>query len=502
MGSVAFACVGVASESANAQQSYAFGVGATFPQIAYRQLADCLFDQAQGSAGKPGPLAKAASCPGFNSGASGVLNSGTGGLILYAGTGSGNGKLVLRTNDPTQASAPSSSIPWTDPSIAESLADYDGVQFIGSDDVVTSSDVAAWTARGNNATFGNLIQIPALIGAVGLGYNGTDGAGNPLNTLAGGLNLSRKALCGIVSGHITQWNNAILTADNGGVLGAGNITFVHRSDGSGTTFLFSNALATQCQFEFGPNNETDTTVVSYAFPWTDRSSGTSACPLPVARGANQNNWPDQFTTDQCGTAVANPGGGHFASASGSGGVASRVGSTLPSGYGTIGYASVDYWAPVRVGGSPVANVQSQWDITAGTGQFRAPTAETARIAMASAIPQFNASSRANPLAWSLQGVVPNPVVEGAYPISGFTWFEMYQCYAQHTGNDAFGKFRSFLDYLYNDNAGAVATAILDNNGFAPLPAQWRTEVYALLNDTANGPNYTGVGGCVGKTGAK
>jgi len=492
MGSAAFACVGIASDAANAG-SVAFGVGATFPQIAYRQLMDCLYDQAQGSTGKPGPLAKAAKCVQFN-------GSGFAGEILYAPTGSGNGKLVLRTNDKTQIGTPSNSVPYTDSTIGvNSTADYDGIQFAGSDDVITSSDMAAWNTAGNPARFGNLVQIPALIGPVALGFNGTDGSGNALNILpatpaggSSGLNLSRNAVCGIVSGHITQWNNSILTALNGGVLGSGNITFVHRQDGSGTTFLLSNALATQCQFEIGPNSETDTTTVSYALPWTDHAG---ACPRPVARGANQLNWPDQFPTDQCGTAVANPGGGHFANASGSGSLVSLVSSTN----GAIGYASADFWLPVKTGGKPTANIQSQWDITASTGQFQPPTWQGAQAAMASAQPQFTAATRVNPLAWSLQGVVPNPVVAGAYPIAGFTWIEMYQCYQNHAnGNNGFIWFRTWLDYLYGSSN---AHDILHDNGFAEVPGPWVLETYSLLTDPVNGPAQQGNGGCTTIAGA-
>src|SRR5262245_5129636 len=161
MGTAALACIGGVSDSANAQ-SYAFGAGATFPSIAYRQLFDCLYSQAQGSSGKPGPMAKAASCAGFNS-------SGLGGLILYAPTGSGNGKTVLRTNDKTQIGTPSGTAPWTDATIGvNNTTDYDGVQFAGSDDVITAADVTAWNAAGNPATFGNIIQLPGLIGPVAI----------------------------------------------------------------------------------------------------------------------------------------------------------------------------------------------------------------------------------------------------------------------------------------------------------------------------------------------
>ncbi|WP_246773930.1 substrate-binding domain-containing protein [Bradyrhizobium diazoefficiens] len=333
-------------------------------QIVYRQLMDCIYTQAQGSPGKPGPMAKAASCGGFNT-------SGIGGAILYAATGSGNGKTVLRTNDKTKIGTPSAGLTvpaQSAPAYTSSnfginnISDYDGVQFIGSDDVVNAADMTAWNTGGASSPqskFGNLIQIPAVIGAVAFGLNGKDGAGATLNVLpatppsgSSGLNLSRNAMCGIASGHITKWNNAILTTLNGGTLGTGNITFVHRRDGSGTTFLLSNALVEQCRYEFGPNNESDATVVSYAFPWTDRSQ---ACTTPlVARGANVVNWPDQFPTDQCGNTVANPGGGHFAGnsfavdgyevgTSGSSALVSFVAYTN----GAIGYASLDFWEPSR-----------------------------------------------------------------------------------------------------------------------------------------------------------
>jgi phosphate transport system substrate-binding protein len=498
LGSVAFACVGVASETANAQ-SFAFGAGATFPQFVYRQLFDCLYSQVPGGpAPLPGPYPISSACPSFN-------QSGLGGEILYAPTGSGNGKASLLSNNVNTIGTPSNSAPYTDPSIgATSPAGYDGIQFAGSDDIVNAKDVSNWAAAGNQTKFGNLIQIPAVIGVVGVGFNGKDGAGNALSILpatptggSSGLNLSRNALCGIVSGHITQWDNPILTALNTATPGTagttpyghGNITLVHRTDGSGTTFLFSNALATQCQFEFGPTSETNATVVSYAMPWTDHAG---ACPFPVAHGANQLNWPDQFPTDQCGNTVPNTGGGHFANASGSGSLVNLVGSTN----GAIGYASADFWLPVRTttGAMATANIPSQWDITIGNNQFEPPTFQGGQIAMSSATPVFNDTTRPLPLAWSLEGVVPNPVVQGSYPISGFTWFEMYQCYQPHAnGNNALRWLLTSLNFVYGSSS--TAFPIMNANGFANVPGNWVTEIYTLINNSTYGVNYAGTGAC-------
>ncbi|MFX8984495.1 substrate-binding domain-containing protein, partial [Acinetobacter baumannii] len=77
----------------------------------------------------------------------------------------------------------------------------------------------------------------------------------------------------------TKWDNSLITADNGGAVGAGPITFVHRSDGSGTNFLFTNAMANQCVGIFGPNNETPGAPLAlYSFPWTDKTIGAAQCP--------------------------------------------------------------------------------------------------------------------------------------------------------------------------------------------------------------------------------
>ncbi len=60
----------------------------------------------------------------------------------------------------------------------------------------------------------------------------------------GQLKLTGKLLADIFLGNIATWNDPALVAANPGVpLPAGKISIVHRSDGSGTTFNFSNYLS-------------------------------------------------------------------------------------------------------------------------------------------------------------------------------------------------------------------------------------------------------------------
>ncbi|MEW6561664.1 MAG: phosphate ABC transporter substrate-binding protein PstS [Pseudomonadota bacterium] len=82
-----------------------------------------------------------------------------------------------------------------------------------------------------------LMQFPAVMGGVVpvVNINGIE---------AGKLKLDAKVLGDIFLGKITKWNDPAIAALNAGVnLPDENITVVHRSDGSGTTFIFTNYLS-------------------------------------------------------------------------------------------------------------------------------------------------------------------------------------------------------------------------------------------------------------------
>jgi phosphate transport system substrate-binding protein len=82
-----------------------------------------------------------------------------------------------------------------------------------------------------------LIQFPAIMGGVVPVYNikGME---------AGRIRLSPAALADIYLGKIKKWNDAPIASLNPGVkLPDQAISVVHRSDGSGTTFLFANYLS-------------------------------------------------------------------------------------------------------------------------------------------------------------------------------------------------------------------------------------------------------------------
>ncbi len=60
----------------------------------------------------------------------------------------------------------------------------------------------------------------------------------------GQLKISNKTLADIYLGKITKWNDPVISKENPGTqLPSMNITVVHRSDGSGTTWIFTNFLS-------------------------------------------------------------------------------------------------------------------------------------------------------------------------------------------------------------------------------------------------------------------
>jgi phosphate transport system substrate-binding protein len=83
---------------------------------------------------------------------------------------------------------------------------------------------------------GPVLHFPTVMGAVVITYN-VPGVVKPLN-------LSGEDIADIFAGKITKWNDARIVAQNRGVsLPNSDILVVHRSDGSGTTYIFSDYLS-------------------------------------------------------------------------------------------------------------------------------------------------------------------------------------------------------------------------------------------------------------------
>jgi phosphate transport system substrate-binding protein len=102
------------------------------------------------------------------------------------------------------------------------------VDFGASDSPMSDQDL--------KSASGEIVHIPTVLGAVVLTYN--------LANISQPLRFSPEVVADIFLGKIKKWNDAKITADNPGVtLPASDITVVHRSDGSGTSAVFTDYLS-------------------------------------------------------------------------------------------------------------------------------------------------------------------------------------------------------------------------------------------------------------------
>jgi phosphate transport system substrate-binding protein len=105
------------------------------------------------------------------------------------------------------------------------------VDFGASDVPLKASEAAAMGGSDK------VVQIASTLGTESLAYN-LQGIGD------GQLKLTPDTIAGIFLGTIKKWNDAALKADNGSLnLPDQDIRVVHRSDGSGTTYIFTDYLS-------------------------------------------------------------------------------------------------------------------------------------------------------------------------------------------------------------------------------------------------------------------
>jgi phosphate transport system substrate-binding protein len=107
------------------------------------------------------------------------------------------------------------------------------------------------------------MHVPTVMGAVVLTYN--------VEGLKSGLKLTPEIVADIFSGRIVKWNDATIAAANPGVtLPARDIVVVHRSDGSGTSYIFTDYLSKVSQ------------------NWLDKVGRGTAVSWPVGLGGKGN----------------------------------------------------------------------------------------------------------------------------------------------------------------------------------------------------------------------
>jgi phosphate transport system substrate-binding protein len=253
--------------------------------------------------------------------------------------------------------------PYVDPSVTLNYqgigsgggkkAIVDGtVDYAGSDSLVTDDEYAAGK---------DLQMYPMLAGAVVLTYNipELDPAADPA------LILDRQTLVDIYNAKIGKWNDPAIVALNPGLaakLPDQTITTVHRSDGSGTTEIFTRALS------------------SFSDDWKNGPGFGSAI-----------EWP----ADKAGTGVGGKGNQ---------GVAAAVQNTPYA----LGYVELSY---------AVANKLAYAQMVNQAGKTVSADADS----LASAMNDF-----ANSFTDKLTNIIVDGPGDGTWPIAGYTYLVLHQ----------------------------------------------------------------------------
>ena len=118
----------------------------------------------------------------------------------------------------------------------QSIGSGGGIQQLTSGTVDFGASDGPMTDEQLSKVSGKVFHIPTVLGAVVPMYN--------INGVTGELKFTGEVLADIYLGNIKKWNDPKLAKDNPGVkFPDEEIVVVHRSDGSGTTYIFTDYLS-------------------------------------------------------------------------------------------------------------------------------------------------------------------------------------------------------------------------------------------------------------------
>lgn len=383
MGATALVAANMAFAGAASAQTNLFGAGSSLIAPNFAGAMNCLgqssvkvgtttpaFDKvASGGVGFNGTVSTGINLPGSNT--CSTVRSATD-TFYYMSTGSGAGIATLYSNDPaTFAGLTNTTQSQWGASATPAGKAYPSLQFAFSDAGLAGSDVANYNCAGTStctehsavvngasqvggtnypnpaATYGPLIQFPALITPVVLAYNPVTkiefvtnkttgvitkitktlvvlGKGFANTDLSGGLHLDMPTFCAIANGAVTSTGDGSILLLNGGsatakgkipTTTARNIELVGRSDSSGTTSIFYRALAAQCSGNLSYTYD----GASHSQFYTNNFVAAGGTTLP---GALQGGFSPDGIQTVTGTGAAAPVLGKFTTTANSGGVAS------------------------------------------------------------------------------------------------------------------------------------------------------------------------------------
>lgn len=221
------------------------------------------------------------------------------------------------------------------------------------------------------------VQIPETIGSVAIAYNIP---GIPSKA----LKFTGPVLADIFLGKITKWNDPQIQALNPGkTLPSANIVVVHRSDGSGTTFVWTSFLSKE------------------SAQWNQQVGASKSVPWPIGIGAPGNE------------GVAN---------------------AIKGSPNTIGYVELNYALTASI---PYALIKNP------AGNFIEPSLNSTQEAVSSS--PIAKSLPAGDQSWTSVEMLNSPG-STAYPIASFTYLLLYKDMSNNPSMDQ-TKAKSLVDFI-------------------------------------------------------
>jgi|GEM_PF-3721140 len=469
IGASALVAIAVVSPHAQAAtpSTTLYGGGGTLAAKLYRDIFNCYSASAYGvystSGGNVSTLASYpstlnAAC--LTSGSSGSVGSPTNSKIAlpYEPVGSGAGQNAIVYGSPTSFGVPATTNPVAfindSATVAAASTPYPEVEFISSDAYLSTSQLtsaAAIDTPASASASNPVFVVPTLATPITL----------PIGQVKNkGLLISD--VCKIFSGQEVVPGNPKSTQ-----------AIYVRQDGSGTSFIFSDFLASNCS-AYTPNFTSANGFPSNTPNWTAAASGSTIAII---------------------TAV-----------SGSGGIANAVAGASYS----IGYVSPDYVQPVVASSSAypaLVGLTAAKEVSPTVAEVQ--THVTAIISNSTYPKTYtnNIGATINNL------LASSTYAADGYPIVGFTFLYTYSCYSSSLHGGLIGtkakgaELKTVLTSLIPPvgvQPSALQTDtqnILTKSGFSPLLYGTNTTIASLLYG-AGGPFYTttkttGAGGSAG-----
>lgn len=296
----------------------------------------------------------------------------------------------------------------------QSIGSGGGVKQFTEKTVDVGASDAPLTANETQAAPG-AVHIPETIGSVVAAYN-INGVQEK------GLRLTGPVLAGIFRGEITRWDDPQITELNPDLpLPSQDIVVVHRSDGSGTTFIWTSYLS-----KVSPE-------------WNQAIGAGKSVSWPVGLGAPGNE-----------------------------GVANTIQSTSNS----IGYVELAYVLTTEM---DYAFLQNQ------AGNFVEPSLESTEAAVAAATNNNTQTSNnsttgasnttstilpAGDASWEKVSLLDAPGAD-SYPIASFSYLLLYKELSDNPRIDSMEKARALVDFV--DWAITDGQQFAGELGYVPLP---------------------------------